>query len=196
MPASTYFVSWKGRHDGPYSVEQLAELLQRGEISLLHRVETDQGSVPLRQLLQQAEGGRWAHLLSGAASNGTASSTAEGIADTTADGKAAADTTTLPASARPGASSSSSAVRPRQAGVVPVLAEFLGSNPADPAFASRAYTLCGLSFIFPPLAWFVLKLAGALAARGSGELARRVRLLAVALAVAGCVFWGLLIKFL
>src|SRR6204780_1243881 len=56
MPAAdTYFIIWKGRRDGPYSLEQLTELLERGEIGLLHRVETAAGLVPLRDLLPAAE---------------------------------------------------------------------------------------------------------------------------------------------
>jgi len=52
MPAAeTYFIVWKGRRDGPYSLDQLVELLKRGDIGLLHRVETSAGLVPLRQLL-------------------------------------------------------------------------------------------------------------------------------------------------
>jgi hypothetical protein len=54
MPAiETYFIVWKGRRDGPYSLDQLGDLLKRGEIGLLHRVETAAGLVPLKQLLPQ-----------------------------------------------------------------------------------------------------------------------------------------------
>ncbi len=52
MPAvETYFIVWKGRRDGPYSLDQLGDLLKRGDIGLLHRVETAAGLVPLKQLL-------------------------------------------------------------------------------------------------------------------------------------------------
>jgi hypothetical protein len=52
MPsADTYFISWKGRRDGPYTLVELAKLLEQGEIGLLHRVETTAGMVPLRDLL-------------------------------------------------------------------------------------------------------------------------------------------------
>jgi hypothetical protein len=52
MPAAeTYFIVWKGRRDGPYTLDQLADLLKRGDIGLLHRVETPAGLVPLKQLL-------------------------------------------------------------------------------------------------------------------------------------------------
>jgi len=54
MPGvETYFIVWKGRRDGPYSLDQLADLLKRGDIGLLHRVETPAGLVPLKQLLPQ-----------------------------------------------------------------------------------------------------------------------------------------------
>jgi hypothetical protein len=54
MPAvETYFIVWKGRRDGPYSLDQLGDLLKRGDIGLLHRVETPAGLVPLKQLLPQ-----------------------------------------------------------------------------------------------------------------------------------------------
>lgn len=54
MPAvETYFIVWKGRRDGPYSLDQLSDLLKRGDIGLLHRVETPGGLVPLKQLLPQ-----------------------------------------------------------------------------------------------------------------------------------------------
>jgi hypothetical protein len=185
MTAPTYFISWKGRRDGPYSVEQLADLLQRGEISLLHRVETGQGSVPLRQVLQNSEGGRWTHFLTGTAAPSASTSGPEGISS---DGVVAQTVSTAGAVA--------SVTKPRNTGVVDMLAEFLGADPADPAFASRAYTLCGLSFILPPLGWFVFQLAGTLVARGCVELGHRIRLLTLMLAVAGCIFWGLLIKFL
>jgi hypothetical protein len=55
MPADeTYFITWKGRRDGPYSVGQLEEMLKNGEVGLLHSVETTAGPVPLRQLLATA----------------------------------------------------------------------------------------------------------------------------------------------
>lgn len=50
--AETYFVTWKGRRDGPYTIEQLESLLKNGDIGLLHRVETPAGQMPLRQLLE------------------------------------------------------------------------------------------------------------------------------------------------
>ncbi|HVU37418.1 MAG TPA: hypothetical protein VHC95_03730 [Opitutales bacterium] len=56
--AETYFVTWKGRRDGPYTVEQLESLLKNGDIGLLHRVETPAGQMPLRQLLDTVNAAR------------------------------------------------------------------------------------------------------------------------------------------
>lgn len=59
MPvADSYFITWKGRRDGPFSLEQLEEMLKGGEIGLLHRVETTAGQVPLRQLLESVNAAR------------------------------------------------------------------------------------------------------------------------------------------
>jgi len=60
--ADTYFIAWKGRRDGPYTLAELTDLLERGEIGLLHRVETAAGLVPLRQLLLQVDPARWGDL--------------------------------------------------------------------------------------------------------------------------------------
>jgi hypothetical protein len=63
MPAvETYFIAWKGQRDGPYSVEQLAALLEKGDIGLLHRVETSTGLMPLKQLLLETDSVRWGYL--------------------------------------------------------------------------------------------------------------------------------------
>ncbi len=51
--SQTYFITWKGRRDGPYSREQLENLLKNGDIGLLHRVETSTGQMSLQQLLDE-----------------------------------------------------------------------------------------------------------------------------------------------
>ena len=55
MPSvETYFITWKGKRDGPFTLEQLEEMLRNGDVGLLHSVETSSGTMPLRQLLELA----------------------------------------------------------------------------------------------------------------------------------------------
>ncbi len=36
-----FFLSWKGAESGPYSAEEIADMLERGKIGLLHLVRTE-----------------------------------------------------------------------------------------------------------------------------------------------------------
>jgi hypothetical protein len=154
-----YFIAWKGQRDGPYSLEQLAGLLERGEIGLLHRVETPGGLVPLRQLLIETDPARWAGLAGRAAP--VASPTAT-LAPMT------------PAAPPPGDASSSN------------------SAPSAAKDDARAYALCGLCFLFPPLAIWTTLTSRQLANQGRADLALRLRWLGLGLALSGLVFWVLM----
>ncbi len=164
MPAATYFIAWKGRRDGPYSLEELTDLLERGEIGLLHRVETPGGLVPLRQLLLQIDPARWGE-----------------FAD-----EPSSPLGSLPTPARPKAVSHEMA----SASAAPVAdaPEHLAEDVAQ-----RAYLICGLCFVFPPLALRALNNARNLASEGYPQTAQRLKYLSVGLCAGGVVFWLLLV---
>jgi hypothetical protein len=162
MPvADTYFITWKGRRDGPYSLEQLA-LLGRGEIGLLHRVETTAGLVPLRDLLPATD---------------PADIPPVKIEYGLLGPPAARPPTPVPAS-------TSTAEAP------PAAAPALES--ISPEKAARLYTLCGLCFVFPPLAAWSWMLASQLAGQGQSATAARMKWLSVGLASGGALLWILL----
>jgi hypothetical protein len=147
MPApETYFITWKGKRDGPYTLEQLADLLERGDIGLLHRVETRTGLVPLRHLLLP------------------------------------------PAPASP----LGSAAQEADGDYHPHPAESAPSAPAEfpsPETATRAYTLCGLCFVFPPLIYRAWAASREFTLDGFPQTAQRVQWLSAGLASSGVIFW-------
>ncbi|HTB62167.1 MAG TPA: hypothetical protein VK737_01150 [Opitutales bacterium] len=150
MPApETYFITWKGKRDGPYTLEQLADLLERGDIGLLHRVETRTGLVPLRHLLLPPTPASPLGAL-------PVSPTLENTSPTIEESPDAA----------------------------PMPTEFLA--PED---ATRAYTLCGLCFVFPPLIYRALAASRELALDGFPQTAQRVQWLSIGLTGSGVVFW-------
>lgn len=51
-----FFLSWKGVESGPYSAEEIADMLERGKIGLLHLVRTESTQwKPLKDTDLQAE---------------------------------------------------------------------------------------------------------------------------------------------
>ncbi len=170
MPAAdTYFITWKGRRDGPYSLEQLTELLERGEIGLLHRVETTAGLVPLRDLLP--------------AINPTDFSPAktEYVPAKTEYGLLGPPPTPVPAPV----------VMPASMPEVPPPPS-PGLESLDPEKAARLYTICGLCFVLPPLAGWSWMIASQLASQGQPVTAARMKWLSVGLASGGILLWILL----
>jgi hypothetical protein len=108
---ATYFIDWKGKRDGPFSIEQIATLLESGEIGVLHRVETAAGLIPLKQFLIEADAARWGHLKGPVANAGAKSAVANAPASS--------------APARPG---------PNEATATPIpLVTSLGRDPAEAA---------------------------------------------------------------
>jgi hypothetical protein len=154
MPAvDTYFITWKGRRDGPYSLEQLVDLLERGEIGLLHRVETAAGLVPLRDLLPA----------------------------------------TNPADFSP-VKATSGLLGPLPAPTLTPAPELPPPTPPapeslNPEQATRVYALCGLCFVFPPLAGWIWMMANRLAAQGQPHTAARLKRLSLGLAGGGILLW-------
>ena len=201
--AETYFIAWKGRRDGPFSLEQLAGLLQRGDIGLLHRVETTAGPMPLRQLLLAADPARWSNL-----------AVAPGLSKTEAPAPSRAEepgpipppptnaTTSnplgLPPPTQRTAYTPSSAISNQQS-AIPSSPSQLATRNSKPETSSddspdalRAYIVSGLTFLCPPLAWYGLKLAKNLGAQGQPQLAQRLLYLNYGLAATGLLFWLLL----
>jgi hypothetical protein len=212
MPAETYFIAWKGKRDGPYSLEQLADLLQNGEIGFLHRVETSAGPIALRQLLLAADPARWSNLAQapGAAPQSTrtpapfqspAPSHVEAPAPT-AQPSASNPFGQLPTNPTGASSNPGSPLQPinpstRQPSP-PAQPLAISNQPsaisADPPEALRAYIVAGLTFLFPPLAGYAFFLTQKLADRGHAQLARRLHVLYAALALTGLLFWILIWK--
>ena len=160
MPAvETYFIAWKGQRDGPYSVEQLAALLEKGDIGLLHRVETSIGLVPLKQLLLEADPARWGYLV-GLASPPPAAPAASTPAPESAPANAPPP---LPASAR-------------------------AQTSANDAIL-QIYALCGLCFLLPPLAYWTWKKSRELAAQDQFSNQKNLQRLSLGLAFGGTLFW-------
>ncbi len=160
---NTYFIVWKGRRDGPYSLEELTDLLERGEIGLLHRVETSAGLVPLRQLLLEVDPARWGELAEAPSPLGH-----------------------LPTPAKP-VPTADAAPLPGMAPTAPA-----GETLAEDV-AQRAYMTCGLCFALPPLAFRALAMARKLAAEGYPQTAERLKVLSLGLSAGGVCFWLLLI---
>ena len=154
MPATeSYFISWKGRRDGPYTLKELADMLAQGEIGLLHRVETAAGLVPLRDLLPAHDPGEF----------------------------------------------SKAPVEAGLTGQLPVPEPSLKSEPPPTAIesldserAARLYTICGLCFVFPPLAVWSWMLARQLANQGQPVTAARMKWMSIGLAAGGIMLWVLL----
>jgi len=163
MPAvDTYFIAWKGRRDGPYSVDQLATLLQKGEVGLTHRVETDAGAIPLRQLLLDADPARFSNLLSPSVGGASGPSLLGPVPD----------------------KNTSSPLDPA------------GSAPAAPGESSealKAYVLCGLSFVFPPLGGWAYLVAERLITKGN-PTGKMLKWLSLGLTAAGMLFWFFIVR--
>jgi hypothetical protein len=170
MPAAdTYFITWKGRRDGPYSLEQLTELLNRGEIGLLHRVETVNGLVPLRDLLPETT----------TPTDFTPVKTEYGLLGPPTTLAHAAMSSSAPSSANPPVPETPTASTP-------------ASESIAPEKAARLYTICGLCFVFPPLVAWSWMLAGQLAKQGQPVTAARTKWLSAGLASGGILLWVLL----
>jgi hypothetical protein len=172
MPAAdTYFITWKGRRDGPYSLEQLADLLARGEIGLLHRVETAVGLVPLRDLLPATT----------APTDFTPVKTEPAVK--TEYGLLGPPPVSMPAPVP--------ASTPAPAPEMPT-PRAPAAESINPEKAARLYTICGLCFVFPPLAAWSWMLASQLAGQGQPVTAARMKWLSASLAGGGILLWILL----
>jgi hypothetical protein len=196
MPApATYFIVWKGRRDGPYTLPQLADLLQRGEIGLLDRIETSTGQIGLRQLLMEADPARWSSL---AATPGTPFAAEYHAPSAVPPG---AGTQSSPAAAMPNPLGTPAPLAPPAPPPLPAAFPAAPApespSPAAPPAAGasipadllRDYLLCGLSFLVPPLAGWIWQICDQRAARGETELARKMRYTSLGLAAGGLVFW-------
>jgi len=159
----TYFITWKGRRDGPYSLEQLTHLLERGEIGLLHRVETNAGLVPLRDLLPPPNPADFVKVKTEPTTSGLLGPLP------------------LPAPVPP----------PIREPEIPV-ASPAALESLNPEQAARLYTICGLCFVFPPLAVWSWMMASELEYRGQNVTAVRMKWLSVGLAGGGVLLWILL----
>lgn len=234
MPsAETYFIAWKGRRDGPFSLEELADLLQRGDIGLLHRVETAAGPMPLRQLLLNADPNRWNNLTvapghhrsdepaparppesatpTGFFSGAPAPNRVEGPGHSAERQNEPSPLAPIPHSQPteanplglppPSAPSSNSAFRTPHSTLPSFQPQTVNRKPETPLSsdappdALRAYIISGLAFLFPPLAWYGLKLAKNLAAQGHPKLAQNLLYLNYGLAASGLLFWILILIF-
>jgi len=201
----TYFIAWKGRRDGPFTIEQLADLLQKGEIGLLHRVETLSGAMPLRQLLLAADPARWSSLALTPGSRVPFQS--PGYSPNTApnpfESPRPNPTETSASAANPFGfapppqpetqsskleTSSPSSAQPQTVNRKPETS----SSSEDPPAALRAYIICGCTTRFPPRAWCSLKLAKTFARDGHPLLAQRLKILSLTLAPTGLLFWLLI----
>jgi hypothetical protein len=220
--AETYFIAWKGRRDGPFSLEQLSDLLQRGDIGLLHRVETAAGPMPLRQLLLTADPNRWNNLSVAPGHHRTdepsparppENATPAGFFGGTPGQRVESANPLAPLQHSPSAEANPLGLPPPSAAPSSHPSSFSphpsrSSQPQtgnrkpetslpsdDSPDALRAYIVSGLAFLFPPLAWYGLKLAKNLAAQGHPKLAQNLLYLNYGLAASGLLFWILIFIF-
>jgi len=212
--AETYFIAWKGRRDGPFTLEELASLLQRGDIGLLHRVETAAGPMPLRQLLLTTDPARWNNLAVAPGHHRTdepsparppENATSAGFYGGVPGQRVEPAAPVQPTEANPlglpppSAPSSNSALRTPHSTLPHPKLETRNSKletSADaPPDALRAYIVSGLTFLFPPLVWYGLKLAKNLATQGHTQLAQNLLYLNYGLAGSGLLFWILIFIF-